>query len=850
MGQRRVIVAILMVSILLLVPAIQGYEGGVYNQASGCNCHSQSGTSPASVSISGLPASYDVNKLYQVTVSVSGGVSGSNGGFSLEVDKGTLSTGFGLMLVNVNSQGNSATHSITGSSYRSWSFEWTSPAAGAGTVNFEVAGMTTNGNGQNSGDRWVTDVVQVPENIPVNNPPSASNVMLSPTDAKTAESLTLSYTYSDPDNDPQSGTEITWYRDSQALPSGTITGLTVPPSQTTKGQDWYATVRPSDGVDYGALQTSNTVTIENTPPTLAAPEITPPAPDGSEDLAVSYSVSDDDQDSLTIEIHWYLDGVLVTEFNNDTTVPSIATREGDEWRVEVSVSDGEDFETRSSQIITIGQTIQPNNPPEVTSPTISPSLPTTLNDLFLTYNTQDLDGDQIIATQIEWRMDNTLTVESSTIVQSSATQRGQIWSASIRVSDGINWSVWSSVDVTIMNSAPVIGDLQLAPTNSYTNDSLSFTYAYSDFDDDAMAPPTITWYKNSVEQTDLLNQNTIPSSLTNKGENWTVSVYGNDGTDLSIEPLQSSVLIQNSNPSVIIEEIPLNISFVDNQALGLTILPEFTDADNDQINFQISWLRNGFREGSLDNLTFVAAQYFGAGQSWTCQITFDDSDAQPQVETWEINVDNVDPVANINIESANLWSGELIVINATQSYDLDGIISNYYWQWDDNFGNQMSSEGEIISIITTGTTIISLTVEDDLGSIATTTRSLQTTQGPTISALAAQNDDGEVDLNWQWDGEQATFLILRNNFQIDETNELKFSDSPTVAGSTNYTVIPVIDGQQLVAGSMTISDFEVDTTVESASGLSETGGFYLGLLFLAVSILITALGLLQRRDKD
>jgi hypothetical protein len=160
----------------------------------------------------------------------------------------------------------------------------------------------------------------------------------------------------------------------------------------------------------------------------------------------------------------------------------------------------------------------------------------------------------------------------------------------------------------------------------------------------------------------------------------------------------------------------------------------------------------------------------------------------------------------------------------------------------------MSSEGEIISIITTGTTIISLTVEDDLGSIATTTRSLQTTQGPTISALAAQNDDGEVDLNWQWDGEQATFLILRNNFQIDETNELKFSDSPTVAGLTNYTVIPVIDGQQLVAGSMTISDFEVDTTVESASGLSETGGFYLGLLFLAVSILITALGLLQRRD--
>ena len=848
MSQRGVIVAVTLALILLLVPAIQGYEGGIHNQASGCNCHSGTTAPGATVSISGLPTSYDVSKLYQVTVSVSGGVSGSTGGFSLEVDKGTLSTGFGLMLVNVNGQGNSATHSITGSSYRSWSFEWTSPAAGAGVVTFDVAGITTNGNNQNSGDRWVTDMVQVPENIPANNPPSASNVLLSPTDAKTTDSLTLSYSYSDSDNDPESGSEITWYRDSQALPSGTITGLTVPSSQTTKGQDWYATVRPSDGADYGTLQTSNTVTIQNTPPTLTAPEITPNAPDESEDLAVSYSASDADQDSLTIEIHWYLDGVLVTEFNNDTTVPSIATREGDEWRVEVTVSDGEDFESKSSQIITIGQVIQPNNPPEVNTLVISPSLPTTLNDLFLTYNTQDLDGDQIIATEIEWRIDNTLTTESSTIVQSSATQRDQVWSAKVRVSDGIDWSAWSSVDVTIMNSAPVIGDLQLVPTNSYTNDSLSFTYAYSDFDDDVMAPSTITWYKDGVEQTDLANQNTVPASLTTKGENWTVSVYGNDGTDLSIDSLEASVFIQNSNPSVTIEDMPENISFVDNQALGLTILPEFTDADNDQINFQISWLRNGFIEGSLDNSTFVAAQYFGAGQLWTCQITFDDGDAQPQVETWQINVDNVEPVANINIESANLWSGELIVINATQSYDLDGIISNYYWQWDDNFGNPMSIEGEVISIITTGITTLSLTVEDDLGSTATATQTIQTTQGPTISALVAQNDDGKVDLTWQWDGESATFLILRNNFQIDETNEFKFSDSPTIAGSTNYTIIPVIDGQQLVAGSMTISNFEVDTTTESASGLSETGGLYLGLLFLAVSILITALGLLQRRD--
>ena len=119
----------------------------------------------------------------------------------------TPQVGFGS--VKVNNQGNSATHGITGSSSRSWSFDWTSPSAGSGTTTFEVAGITANGNGGTSGDRWATNVVPVPETVPVNNPPSSSNVLLSPTDAKTTDVLTLSYSYSDPDGDAQSGTEIT-----------------------------------------------------------------------------------------------------------------------------------------------------------------------------------------------------------------------------------------------------------------------------------------------------------------------------------------------------------------------------------------------------------------------------------------------------------------------------------------------------------------------------------------------------------------------------------------------------------------------------------------------------------------
>ena len=849
MGQHRVLLAITAVSMLLLVPAIQGYQNGVYNQASGCGCHSQTGTTPASVGISGLPSSYDVNKLYQITVSVSGGVSGSNGGFSLEVDKGVLSTpqvGFGS--VKVNSQGNSATHGVTGSSYRSWSFDWTSPSAGAGTTTFEVAGITANGNGGTSGDRWATYVVQVPENVPVNNPPSASNVLLSPTDAKTTDVLTLSYSYSDPDGDAQSGTEITWYRDSQALPQGTISGLSVPTSETLKGQEWYATVKPSDGSDFGSLVTSNVVTIENTAPSLSTPSITPSVADESDDLTVSYTASDDDQEPLVIEIKWYLDGVLISEFENDTTIPSIATREGDEWRVEVTVSDGEDFVSSSSQIITIGEVFQPNNPPEISSLVILPNQPTTAENLDLLYTAQDLDGDSIIDIEIEWRVDDVLTTETSTTVESTQTSKGQIWEAQVRVSDGKDWSNWSELSSIIVNSPPVVESVTYSPSEIYTDDSITVTYDYTDLDNDFSTNPQIIWSKNGIEQPELSGLNPLPSSYTSKGEIWTVSLKANDGDSYSNTAVNASFSIQNSLPSIVIDTIPDNLSFANNDLIGLEINPQYFDADDDPIESSIQWLRNGFQEGSLDNSTLVPAELFGAGQSWTLTISYHDSDGPVQQFSKSIEVDNLPPSANFEIISTNLWRGEIIQLDASSSFDVDGVITNYLWQYQDSEGNQASATGQSVEIIGYGTIGMSLTVEDDLGLTATLNSIIVTTQGPIISELSAVNDDKEVLLTWQYSGDNAEFSILRNGEQIGTTTNQAFADEPLIAGPTSYTITPVVDGQQLIAGSMTISDFEVSITVEPASSVSETGGFILGIIFLLASFGVVTLSLIGRRN--
>jgi len=103
-----------------------------------------------------------------------------------------------------------------------------------------------------------------------NRPPHAENVAMGPRardTALTTDTLVGSYDYVDWDGDPESGTEVRWYKNG-ALQTELNDTLEVSSSFTAVGDVWYFTVRPSDGIDFGNLQTSSSVTIlQNSPPT-------------------------------------------------------------------------------------------------------------------------------------------------------------------------------------------------------------------------------------------------------------------------------------------------------------------------------------------------------------------------------------------------------------------------------------------------------------------------------------------------------------------------------------------------------------------------------------------------------
>ena len=122
------------------------------------------------------------------------------------------------MAVKVDSSGLSATH--TTSSYRSWSFDWTAPSTGSGTVDVEIAVNTVNGNSAASGDAWTTSSITIPEPGLSNTAPTAANVYISDapgpataiTKAYYDATLYANYDYSDQEGDSESGTEIRWLK--------------------------------------------------------------------------------------------------------------------------------------------------------------------------------------------------------------------------------------------------------------------------------------------------------------------------------------------------------------------------------------------------------------------------------------------------------------------------------------------------------------------------------------------------------------------------------------------------------------------------------------------------------------
>ena len=774
---RRALFLLCVFCLALYAPLSEANSNG--RTGPSCNCHGGSSSS-TTVSLSGHPSSYVPGQSYTLTITVSNSqISGSLGGFSLDASSGTWSSPGS----NAKVDSGKVTHSNKNA--RSWTVDWTAPSSGTGTVTVDVVGLAANGFSGNNGDAWNTASYNIPEQIPQNQAPSVSNVIIAPSLPTTTDVLTFSYSYSDPDGDSDESNWI-WRRNGamQVVLSG---ASSVPSSLTTKNDTWTVEVEPSDGTDTGTPVQSEPIFIQNTPPVVDSLSISPTDPTEIDNLSISYSFSDADLDSESgTLIQWYLDGSRVSTYDGESSIPNVSTRSGDIWEVRVTPSDGEDSGDVVSATIQIGSS---NNAPSIQSLSITPTNPVTTDDIHMSYTFFDEDGDFSSSVEIQWKKDGSHISEfdGESTIPSSHTSKGEIWEVNVRASDGIEFSPWTeSAPRTINNAPPVLESLNLTPENPSSSDDLEIEYQWSDPDGDALSLVHVHWHVNGIHNSNYDDLMIIESGQLIRGQLWHAEIILEDvdgGESTNHENPESnhiteSVTIENSKPSIQIEFIDIQSGIYVTEPLEIDV--SASDQDSDIPELTSIWYRDGFRISSLDNQSLVPVDWLGVGQTWTVSVTADDGFGGITTKSSsQITIENLAPSADFIIPVSVMIESDT-VLDAQTSSDVDGSIVAWFWK----IGESTYSGPVVSHEFGLGTTDVNLTVLDEHGGTDFLEISLEAVQGSTISDLTVTKEESFIDISWNWAGPETQFYVWRSSSSFEDRSDL---DSANLIATTSKT---------------------------------------------------------------
>jgi len=222
----------------------------------------------------------------------------------------------------------------------------------------------------------------------------------------------------------------------------------------TRGQIYYGQVKVLDELS----QSSGWVKFSfryNSLPIIQTASLSPSFPTVDDDITLSYTYydADGDTESGTL-IHWYQNGEHLSQFDNNLTIRSDFTNDGDVWAVHVIPSDGYEY----GQKYVPSSVIVNYNYPEISSATIIPSN-SNENDIlkaeFVT-DFRDFTGSE----QIRWFVNNVLqpTLDNNIYARPDVVP-GDVVFYQIKYPEDTLYS--TSQSVTIVNSNFIVRDIRV-----------------------------------------------------------------------------------------------------------------------------------------------------------------------------------------------------------------------------------------------------------------------------------------------------------------------------------------------------------------------------------------------------
>ena len=416
-----------------------------------------------------------------------------------------------------------------------------------------------------------------------NSAPTVTDILPSSEAPDTNDDVTFTYQTDDVDGDSVSQVENRWRLDG-ALVSTLENTTTLPAVATRPGDVWEIEVRVSDGTDFSAWFTSPSIVIgsSNQPPVISEVILSSTTAITTLDYIIAtWSESDPDGDVIDgHEITWSKNGETVSQADGMNPLPATFTTKGDQWSVSVRAWDGEAWSPwTSSPALTVANAAPVVVSVNLTSPSFS-----ALHDLSVNLSTNDVDGDQVQLTQIQWFLNDVEQTSLANAAPLSASEltRGDVWYAVITVGDGTDQAQATTPSVVIVNAAPTVSIQWAEETNALTD--LMPTISVDDADDDETTYTTV-WFKNGFRDATLGNASSVSLEKLAPEQTWRLVVVAHDGSEASM-PAEATVTLVNQHPVPVIQVVSTNV-WVD-EATVLSAETS-TDADGSIVAYRWTW---------------------------------------------------------------------------------------------------------------------------------------------------------------------------------------------------------------------------------------------------------------------
>ncbi len=573
----------------------------------------------------------------------------------------------------------------------------------------------------------------------------------------------------------------------------TATGNTAVNTYATPGTyNAKLTVTDSDGDKDTSIKTITVNVPPNVPPTAA---IGSSGSGGVAPYAVTFDGSaSSDPDGSIVSYLW--------DFGNDrtatTAVASANYTQPGTYTARLTVTDNVGGTGTATKVIVV--TGAPNVPPTAVIRTVSVAgtIPLTVN--LSGGNSTDPDGS--IATYA-WDLGNGQTATGAS-AQAIYTEAGS-YTVTLVVTDDRGATATQTLTIEVSEDSNIApgADFSATPSSGAAPLSVSFDGSASADVDGTIA--SYAWNfgngQNGSGATPPAVTYTLPGSYTA-----TLTVTDNKGATGTSSQVITVNRPPNVSPTAQVAATPGT-----GAAPQLVQLSSAGSVDPDGAITGYAW---NFGNGQTSTSPNPSATFNVAG-TYTVQLTVTDNDGASSVKSTTVVIQPAN-VAPVPVIVANPLTGSAplaVTVNGASSTDSDGSIASYAW----DFGNGQTATTPVASVTynSQGTYVIRLTVTDNRGKTATTTKNVVAgttnvrpvaiisalpTSGPapllvTLNSAGSNDPDGSIS-TYAWnfgDGRTATGTATQVSYATPGTYVVQLTVTDNKGASTAATETVVVD---------------------------------------------------------